>query len=254
MHKRNPDNVWVRYPRPRAESDLHLEFSHPADLAGARLADLIEVQRQAGIFYVHSRLGVPEGDAFVLSSISLERSSWSFERPHDLAAEGGAVVVREGVGDHEVPTRSPSIRLTFDLMANSGAATGAAAVRVISRRAYERVRRLTAPEPQDVESNWDYAGPIFVDESDPLVTDHSTDHMSAMAVIVSIEQSVLSLGADRVDALSAEFRAYIEEGEGAVCRLSFGADGAFAGAVSQAASVCATFTGRAVVQPEGSLA
>lgn len=252
VHKRHPENVWVHHPRPRVENDLHLEYSHPGDLAGARLVDLMEVQRQAGIYYVHSHLGVPEDHVFVLSSISLERSLWRFEQHLDTQATGGAIVVRECAEEERAPSRRALTRLSFNLLANTGAATGAAAVRTISQRASERVRRMPAPPstPSAEDVYADRVGAIVVDALDPLLSDHSSDHVSAMAVLVSIERSLLSLGALRVDALSAEFQAYIEESMDAIYRLSFGADGAFDGVVEQGASVRATFAGRAAVHPE----
>ncbi|MFT4051948.1 MAG: AfsA-related hotdog domain-containing protein [Microbacterium sp.] len=254
VHKHSPNNVWVHHPRQRAENDLHLEYSYPMDLAGARLVDLMEVQRQAGIYFAHSHLGVPEDNVFVLSSISLERSLWRFEQHLDGQAPGGAMVVRECVDEAWAPSQRALIKLSFNLLASTGAATGSAAVRTISRRAYERVRRLPSPpagpSADSVYTDHVHVGAIVVDMLDPLLSDHASDHVSAMAVLLSIERSVLSLGALRVDALSADFRAYVEAGEDAIYRLSFGADGTFAGVVEQSAVVCTTFTGRAAAHPK----
>lgn len=251
MHKRHSENVWVHHPRPRTEDDLHLEYNYPRDLANARLVDLMEVQRQAGIYFVHSHLGVPSGHVFLLSSISLERSLWRFEQHRDTQAAGGAIVVRE-CADERAPSHRALTKLSFNLLANTGAATGKAAVRTISQRAYERVRRtdFRSPGPPAEAEYPDHVGAIIVDTLDPLLSDHASDHVSAMAVLVSIERSLLSLGALRVDALSAEFQAYIEESTDAIYRLSLGADGAFVGVVEQAATVRATFAGRAAVSAQ----
>lgn len=250
VHKRDPDSVWIHHPRPQVGNDLHLEFSYPDDFTSARLVDLIEVQRQAGMYFMHSLLGVPEGRVFILSSISLERSLWQFERHLDAQAAGGAIVVREYARDVWASPQKAPTELAFKLFANTGAAAGAATVRAISQRAYDRVRRTSATpaKPLTGSVHADYVGAIVLDRLDPLLSDHASDHVSAMAVLASLERSVLSFGSLRVDALSAEFRRYIEEGEDATYRLSFGADGVFSGIVEQSAAVCATFMGSATVR------
>lgn len=248
VHKRNPENVWVRQPRPPKERELQLEFSSPAHLSDARLADLIEVQRQAGIYFAHSHLGAPHGHVFILSSVSIERSSWSLDRHVDVRSGGGAVVVRECADGHP-ETRSGFTKLHFQLSAGTGTATGTATVRILSPRAYKRVRRMSVPPlpPQTVGGSWRSFGTIIADADDPLLSDHVSDHVPAMAVIMSIEQGVLAAGALRIDALSADFRAYVEEDEEAIYRFSFGEDGAFFGVVEQAATVCAKFIGRGAI-------
>ena len=130
VHKHSADNVWIRQPHPDAGTEARLAYHYPENFEQARLADLIEVQRQAGIFYVHSHLGVPADHVFVLSSISLERLTLSFDQTQEIPADGGSVIVRL----HRAPVGT-NTRLSFYLFANAGMATGGASVRLLPRRA-----------------------------------------------------------------------------------------------------------------------
>ena len=246
VHKHSADNVWIRQPHPDTGTEARLGYHYPENFEQARLADLIEVQRQAGIFYVHSHLGAPADHVFVLSSISLERLTLSFDQPHEGLADGGSVVVRL----HRAPVGT-NTRLSFYLFANAGMATGSASVRLLPRRAYERVRRLTASAPISVPATeYVHVFPLAIEPHDPLVSDHESDHVPAMAVIVSIEQALIAFGALRVDALSATFASYINKDEQALCRLNLQPDGAFVGVVEQRGTVRVTFEGRAAAPGE----
>lgn len=246
VHKTSADNVWIRQPHSDADTEARLAYHYPENFEQARLADLIEVQRQAGIFYVHSHLGVPTDHVFVLSSISLERLTLSLDQTQEILSDGGSVVVRL----HRAPVGT-NTRLSFYLFASAGMATGGASVRLLPRRAYERVRRLTASAPMPVAvTEYVHVFPLAIEPHDPLVSDHESDHVPAMAVIVSIEQALIAFGALRVDALSATFASYINKDEQALCRLNLQPDGAFVGVVEQTGTVRATLEGRAAVPRE----
>lgn len=258
VHKHKAENVWLRRAQVHEDGSLHVEYQHPPETAEGRIADLIEVQRQAGIYYVHSQLHVPEGMVFVLSSISLERVAQTCNQRPPSVPSSGSVVVQAEKSIADAP-RASETALTFRMLSSSETAAGAATVRVLSRRVYERMRsyqpgasacNVPREARQSNVSAEPYEGTIDVDLQSPLLSDHASDHISAMSVIVAIERSLFERGAVRVDTLSANFHAYLGLNEKATYYLHLGPDGAFNGSVEQTTMHCVTFSGQASLLDE----
>lgn len=253
VHKVKAENVWLTQADEVSGGGTCVQFVLPQAFNSGRIADLLEVQRQAGIHFVHTQLGVPSGKVFMLASIALHRSNRTALR--DGVTLGGRVLVRS-IDDIDRPSRRQIANLGFQMTVGDGIASGGARVRFLAESAYVRMRRSkqvqqagggspSVAEPL-IKSGGLYEAPITVDAEDQLLTDHESDHVSAMAIIVSVEHGLLELGAERVDSFMAEFLEYVEVGLPAHYALSLRPDGAFVGTVQQGERVCATFEGRAV--------
>lgn len=96
------------------------------------------------------------------------------------------------------------------------------------------------------------SGVITPDMADPVLSDHGSDHVSAMAVIVAIERGLLAHGTHRIDALSAEFHAYMEHSPQPTYEISLMPDGAFIAVVQQNGLHCVTITGKSPLAHVGS--
>lgn len=54
VHKHHAANVWHK--KTLNTRKIHFDYRMPAWVAGPRIADLVEVERQAGIYFVHDQL------------------------------------------------------------------------------------------------------------------------------------------------------------------------------------------------------
>lgn len=252
VHKHHAANVWLKNKKTLNTRKIHFDYRTPAWVAGPRIADLVEVERQAGIYFVHDQLGIPTDHVFVLSSISIQRAS---DGPVPTVSAGGSITVSEAPHpDADSRRRAAETRLAFHLTSASGTAEGEARVRVVPTRVYERMRsrppasqpRATAP-PAGArhKSPIIFKGNVQVDPTDPVLSDHAADHISAMTVIVSVERGLTSLGAAPVREFRIDFHAYLEHGAPAVYEITLVTDGGFTGSVRQNDVVCATFVGEA---------
>lgn len=250
VHKHKAENVWISDPEVLSDASVRFAYDVPMRGIGVRLAELVEVERQAGIYFSHAGLGVPEGDVFVLSSISIR--ALTDVRSDVPIGSRGFIVVR--TGDVGQASRQAGTELTFRLETDTGGAAGSARVRFLPTRVYERLRAssaraLTSDVPPirgvRIGSEGLCEGIVAPDPEDPVLSDHAADHVSAMTVIVSVEQGLIGLGAARLDAIAVEFHSYLEPDVRAVYGLALTSDGAFSGSVQQNGASCATFTGLA---------
>lgn len=211
-HKRHADNVWIGGLRTCACGDLCAEFQLPPMSSAFRLAELIEIQRQAGIAHAHLCLNVPAASVFVLNQIALSRSEGSIP-------SGGTVEVTTEGGQSQGRTRAArqGFRLQRGERASDLIAIGSSEARFIERAAFDRLR--TAPSAVAYTPTTAVTVPLMAnaDAGDPLLNDHDSDHVSAMALITAIERA-LGGGANQqqVTGLSIRFVSYAEHRAGLV--------------------------------------
>lgn len=248
VHKRDPKNVLVGGARYDCGGYLALDYAQYLNMAAMRFADLMEVARQAGIYFMHSQRHVPEGMVFVLNSISLERRPVALSQSFNTGAAGGTIVVDEEILNGKASPKTQTT-LTFHLYSKTGVATGNANVRILPRQVYERLRSPShTVNRRRARKSWpengmSHTSVIDVATDDPLLSDHADDHLPAMVVIVFIEKSVISRGADYIDSLEVIFDRYLEPNTPAACHLELNFDGSFSGAIVQDDTAQVTFCG-----------
>lgn len=251
VHKTHGENAWLTEVRTYASGEQHARYHTPPEGADARISELIEVQRQAGLHYVHTQLGIPIGFVFLLEQISLRRKA---DATHGKLRASGGVVATFNRGTR----RKGEACLGFTLHSGGTAAEGEARVRVVPSNAYERLRSRSDPSPMLVKTapsrlqatQWN--GVVAPDSSDPVLRDHSNDHLSGMAVIVAVEGELRERGIDRVDSLSAEFHLYLEHTPQPTFTVVLSTDGTFRALVEQNGRQCATIAGTALPTVEPS--
>lgn len=237
-HKRTEAGVWLRRARQDALGGLETDFRVPGRPRGVRLAELMEVQRQAGIVHVHRGFGVPYDHIFVLDMIELRMSV-----PAQPPCRTGRVRVEAAT-----PGRGPvrSLIQDFTLLTDGGTtARGRTQARFVPPEVYARLRR---PEhahevaPGDPAVQGISAVPLQVDPTDPVLKDHPSDHISAMSLVCALEGL---LSQDRsgspLKAVRVDFRHYIDNDPTPMLEFSSARDGFISGALTQRGTAMATF-------------
>lgn len=243
-HKHDPRNLWLTSAVIDEQRSFSAGFAIPAHGNPLRLVDLIEVERQAGIVFAHHHLAVPRDSIFVLTGISLDVVSpavW-----HGNGGLSGRVTV--SLADLPGTQSIRQARMNFALETPDGAlAWGAAAVSFLSPALYARLRGRA----MDNQSRFEDRGPleelnpniVFLDLMDPLVGDHSSDHVSGMAVAAGIERTLIARGGGFLRGLSLEFQEYIEPLPPLLLSVDDHRSGQVVGRVRQAGVTKATFSG-----------
>lgn len=253
-HKRNARHLWLGTATPTDATEVSMTFQTPSHGAPPRFAELVEVQRQAGIVYAHHALAVGESDVFILTSIGLE-----FDRQPGgptLDHLDGTVAVR-GEDLAQGRGRPKSAILDFSMVADEQPfARGAATVTFVHGPVYERMRRREldadptppAPEPDVPRTTDVISSTVATDPTDPILADHGGDHVSAMAMVCAIEAS---LRAERpgslLEALRVDFTSYAELTPAPTLDYRLDPAGAFDGWITQAGRRKAVFSGRITV-------
>lgn len=250
VHKRNADHVWLGMAETVSKGVLAASYSVPPFPETLRLVDLMEVQRQAGIVHVHRHLAVPHDEVFALQSIGL-----SLVRPCLLSLpETRCGIVRVQAKGEEEPSPSGRIRSAshlFEVAARSGLeAYGTSNARFISKVVYERFRRSASSrlkaEQMPKRGQDGHRERLVIDKMDPILSDHDSDHIPAMAIACAVEKSVTSPGGrPHLAELSICFHSYVDPlpAPTLVTRLRDGSS--FSGIVEQEGVARASFTGRA---------
>ncbi|HXH36524.1 MAG TPA: hypothetical protein VNJ54_19270 [Plantibacter sp.] len=257
-HKRDAGHLWLGTAHEDHDA-LTATFRTPAVRDGGVFAELMEVQRQAGIVYAHRALAVPADAVFMLTSISLDlRPSIAGALEHPVqgtvrvtrAAEAGAVRMARAAALRFV-LEAPGARL----------GSGAASVKFLPIALYDRVRHGVAIAP-DVRGTDETSAAILrraarsdparirarevrSNPADPILADHTGDHLSAMAMVCEIEDAVRSDAEPRaLVSLHIAFMSYAELSPVPTLVFVVAADGAIEGAVHQSGLQRAVFTGR----------
>jgi len=235
VHKVSPENVWIHHPIQESAYSLSTRFEVPLGGRTPRFVDLIEVQRQTGILQAHRQLGVPEGDVFTLDQIALTlvTRSPSSDVPRERGSIRAQIVATSARG------RARSLSQYFSLEGNLGLiAIGRARASLIPRAVYERVReqaRMSSvmnETPQ--QAGFSYEQHLHVDTSDPLLSDHPSDHLTAMQTIADVERVTRQLAPNAgLRSLKLLFQRYADADPSPILRLSVSATGRLTAEVVQ---------------------
>lgn len=228
---------------------MRASFSIPTGRGSLRFAELMEVQRQAGIVHAHQLLCVPLDDTFILNSIDLHVDG--SERRRLASGVQGSIEVTE-VDTVRTNTQIRSASQAFEIRSPGGLrAHGASTANFIPKSVYERIRGRGPQVVHAAERSLasDYREKrreiLLVDQTDPLLSDHSSDHISAMSVINAIERlAIAEAPGPHVAELSLRFIAYAELQPAPILELALDDTRAFNGVLDQGGSVRATFSGR----------
>lgn len=234
VHKSVAEHVWITSAVETAAAGVSARFRFATFGAHVRLADLIEVQRQAGMIHAHRALGVPPSHVFVLNSIALAATGdWDGAEP---TIEGTVRVSADGAASVAAPPRAAGQRFTLE--SDAGAtAVGSSRASFVPRPVYERLRKRHAEPLATATAREDAATESFElrpPQGDPLLGDHAVDHVSAMTLISSIEHALIERHPGRrLARLSLDFASYAELGDPpSVLRIAVSREG-FRGVVAQ---------------------
>lgn len=252
VHKYDDQNTWIRAARLTHGDAVEFEFEIPAGVR-PRMAEYIEVQRQATHAFAHLHLGVPASALAMLETADLTRA----DVPHPDAPlpSRGLAVVRSR---HSAPPRGG----VFDIFVGvefaderGSIATGSITGRYLPPRLYERFRAASpgsgGADPARADDVAPISMPLIIDRTNPILNDHDSDHVSGMAVICAAEQIIAEHLPERALAhLTTRFLAFIEPSLPATLELQVAGDTAVA-TVVQADRWCARSAGVTVARENG---
>lgn len=246
IHKLQPQNVWIRCPREESAYSLSTRFDVPLQGRALRFVDLLEVQRQAGILQAHRQLAVPEDEVFTLDMIALKLVApvWDAE----VVREDGRI--RTQIVASAPRGRSRALAQHFALESAAGlVAVGQSRASLIPRKVYDRVRgqdRNSGAQGDPVSRvRLDYEHRLQVDDHDPLLSDHPSDHVTAMQIIADVERAAADVWSEgRIRSLKMVFREYLEVDPAPTLRLRVSSTSRLMAEVVQFGRVGAKATGR----------
>ncbi|WP_162829101.1 AfsA-related hotdog domain-containing protein [Microbacterium foliorum] len=242
VHKKRPENVWLHSPVRESPHSMRSHFAIPSRGQTLRFAELLEVQRQLGILQAHRQLGVPDNAVFVLNRIALK-----FVTRADVQSDGGTI--RAQIVATSARGRPRSLSQYFSIESPSGlVAVGSARASLIPQMVYDRVRGLESnaspPGRSATRSVFGYESALHVDSRDPLLSDHPSDHLTAMQAIADVERvALLDLAAARIRTLKLEFYRYAGLLPAPLLRLNISAQGKLDAEITQQGARCAEITG-----------
>ncbi|WP_417555522.1 AfsA-related hotdog domain-containing protein [Microbacterium sp.] len=242
VHKKRPENVWLRDPVQESAHSIRSRFEVPPRGPRLRFVDLIEVQRQLGILQAHRQFGVPDNAVLVLDRIALKFVTRADAHPHEGTIRAQIVATSAG-------GRPRAFSQYFSIEAPSGlVAVGTARASLIPQTVYDRVRGLAfnAPPParSATKSVFDYEGALHVDSRDPLLSDHPSDHLTAMQALADVERvALLDLPMARIRKLKLAFYRYADLQPPPLLRLNISPRGKLDAEVAQLGASCAMITG-----------
>ncbi|WP_433674821.1 hypothetical protein [Microbacterium gorillae] len=243
VHKIRAESVWLASAQAVSARTVSAAFRIPTTSAEhARFAEVLEVQRQVGMLQLTRQASLPDSDVFILNRISLRLLG------HANAPTNG-IVHSHIVSGAAIDGGKRSFHQRFGFESEDGlVATGRSHATFIPRPLYERLRS-NRPRPAAI-SNTD-AGqelePLDFSEDDPILSDHPSDHITAMQVAVAVEHRVGNLkpGA-KLTALRLRFDHYIETRPLPLLAVEFRPGNKFSGQVRQNGVSMASFGGSAI--------
>lgn len=247
-HKRHKERLWLECQVLLIDDKMLAYFRIPSSDTSARFSEMMEVQRQAGLVLVHQILGVPKDRLFVLESINLSFDNDSLPTK-SLPKLGEILCSVDSTKGQGVFTSRASISFTF--YANEVLiGYGSAEVHLISAKIYDRLRMNKEEyashtgQLQSFEQSYVYRQRFFVDQNDPILTDHPSDHVTAMGIVCAVERLVCSgfLGSDLME-LSLEFYSYAETTTPSDVEFQPSGENHFTGMLTQSGVTRAGFSG-----------
>lgn len=231
-HKSNAANVWIQQVSPAHTLTLSGQYLLPEYGQGFRFADFMELERQIGMIQAHDQIGISTDDVFILEQISL---TWLGDVPSN--ARSGTIHVSTPAEGERMRSRLKQKFLIIP--ADRGfAAIGQSSATALRPKVYQRLRG-GAVQSRHMKSDEALAG-----SADPLTSDHTTDHVSAMQIISEIEAQLrVRQGEAHIRSLVLDFSMYVENDAVRECVLHLGVEGHFEGAITVNDSPFVTFSG-----------
>lgn len=210
VHKRDQANIWVSEPHFDTLHSARMDFEIPATVATLRFADLMEVQRQAGMLQVHRQMGASSDDIFILDRISLRAG------PRGVAGreECRCGVIRSYIV--ESPTRTPKARCIeqrFLIEIEGGiVASGRSFATIVPESLHRRLRAYVQGVTHSPPASWHVGGESLpLDPEDPVLSDHHSDHFTAMQVALGIESLVRKRRpSESISSIRLKFLSYMD--------------------------------------------
>lgn len=243
VHKLHEDRVWLQTAEELDATSLRAHFRVPTIEPGPRFAELVEVQRQAGMVQCHRQLRGLGTAVFVLTSIALSVERVKAVATHTVA---GTVCSRL-VMPHDGGGRPRETTQHFDVLSPDLTATGTARVQFVPRAVYHRLPGATPSGRWRVGTSDRFGEelPLMSPDSDPLLTDHPSDHVTAMEIVCAVERAVNDCFNRNLMSLAISFKSYAQHENGPLRLLySLAPGGRFDGVVAQADMPKATVRGR----------
>lgn len=242
VHKTHQDNVWISDAMTIARHSLAATFAIPPwRSGGVRFAELMEVQRQMAMLQLHRQVGIPVDAVFIVDHFSLRLM------PQQEAPAEGTVhsynVRAEGTGGRQFVQH-----LAFETSAGI-VAEGKSHAKALPRALYDRLRGRPAAgvEPTSPQrSAGATAQGLRVDPEDPLVSDHESDHITALQIIVATEEAITSCTRHPLASMKLRFSRYAGLDPAPELVTEILPDGRFRGTVDQRGVPTTTFSGRTV--------
>ncbi len=250
-HKQHDRSLWLRSAEASRGGGITATFGMPACGGRVRFAQIMEIQRQAGILHAHRQLGVPTDDVFILNDIEL-RVQWPLTSV-PVRTVRGRIRVRSAEAS-PVRSRVRGAEQRFSVEANGGLrAEGTSRASFVSKAVFRRIRDQRSTASRSMDSR--HRGlvrreALVVDRADPILSDHDVDHVSAMSVVCAIERSLRAHGDALLASLSLRFLSYCEADPAPELELRFAAGRRFQGVLAQDAAVYAELDGRLLAAPQ----
>lgn len=235
VHKSQPTHVWIHSPSETPPHKMEVSYRLPEERGHPSFTDLMEVQRQAGLAQVHRQLDIPHSQVFVLDRIEL---GFATSSPYVQYPSEGRVAAF--VRAEERAARKPrAAQQEFEFTDGEAVfARGSSIARFLSPEIYRRLRVMGSN--LDTYAGFGYSNstmqfPVMPNRNDPALYDHESDHITAMAVVRSIEDTVWGLSERRplLRRLALAFESYLEPDQTPILSLTPKMDGTFLALVDQ---------------------
>lgn len=237
VHKRHVENVWLDSARAVSAYTVGAVFKVPTDTAGhGRLVELIEVQRQVGMLQLARRTELPDSDVFILNRLSLRLLGRA-------KAPVQGTVYSHLVSSAATGQNKRNFHQRFVFEARDGVvAAGRSHATFLPRTLYLRLRATANLHADPVKAGATGHEPLVLNVNDPVLLDHGSDHVTAMQIIVGIEEALRRRDPrGELTAIRLSFDNYIELSPRPMLAIAAGARGRFSGQVRQNGVARASF-------------
>lgn len=245
VHKVRQENVWISDAMAITDHTMAASFAVPAwKPEGVRFAELMEVQRQMAMLQLHRQAGVPLDAVFIVDLFSLRHITES-----RIPNEG--TIHSQLVSSGGVRGRFFVQRLAFEAPGGL-VALGKSHARALPRKLYKRVRTRPNKDAARATPEGSLAvgeRVLTVDRNDPLLSDHDSDHITALQIIAAVEEAVTAGGCKALSALSLGFEQYTEFEPAPKLLVEERRNNRFRGIVRQDGASTAVFSGRTASSP-----
>ncbi len=208
------------------------------------MCEALEVQRQLAMVQLGRHLAARPEDVFIV-----ERMYLKLLGGHGIPPQGTAYA-HIGARAQDLPS-SALVTQYFGFETAIGlCARGETQARLVTSRLYGRLRQMDRRESTaGNETSRGIKWSLERHKEESLLSDHDSDHFTAMDVAVALESRVKRLlpGSKLVE-IDLKFHSYLELSPGAEISFGWQESGSFAGDIRQLGVICVDFQGVALVE------